>query len=241
MTPEEAKLLIDGVTVALAHQGIGKLPPRLKEIVGRFSRNLPEGEFMKGASPRGRELLYKQHEMFILHVCAGWHRGRDFICEFAEALEADGEPWPTWLKRFLIWGTRDGAKARREDGSDWRKVRKGQDPYGNVERDALIGMTVRFLVERRGYRAIRSPATAKKFPMKHSACSMVAAALNQLGVYMGERRVEAIWQETKKGTRNVMNRALERVLLGEQRHGNGDDEVDGLADQLRKGTKRAVH
>jgi hypothetical protein len=57
---------------------------------------------------------------------------------------------------FLVWGTRDGAKARREG------CRRSSRAYDNVERDHIIAYTVRYIVDVTGLHPYRNEATRSK-------------------------------------------------------------------------------
>jgi hypothetical protein len=172
-----------------------------------------------GTSPEWRNFIERFHEMLIARVLNGWHHGREVFCNFADILKAESKPWPPWLQEFLIWGTRDGAKARRERGSRKQKGRNGRDPYGNVDRDFIIARVVRETVELLGCKPLRNAATADRYPTdptKESGCSIVAKALQELGVVIGEPGVNSIWRETREGTHLLLDRPLVRRVLGKR-------------------------
>jgi hypothetical protein len=221
MSPRDAvKCAIDCAILDLWSRRIGKLPARLERELRDL--NIEPSTLIcapDGTSPEWRRCIERFHDALIGPVLMGWHHGRDVLCNFAEALKAEGEPWPPWLQEFLIWGTRDGAKARRERGARKQKGRKGQDPYGNVDRDYIIAMVVREIVELLDRKPLRSAATRDRYPTdptKESGCSIVANALQDLGVLIGEPGVNAIWRETRQGTHNLLDRPLVRRVLGKR-------------------------
>ena len=147
-----------------------------------------------GASEPYLWLIGRDHDLLISTVRCGWVRGREVLCEYAEALMAKGETLPHWLVEFLVWATRDGAKARREG------CRRGSRAYDNVERDQIIAYTVRFIVDVTGLRPYRNDATRSK-EGNQSGCSIVARALKLIGVDdLSEAGVEKVWSEKKGAT-----------------------------------------
>jgi hypothetical protein len=222
---DAVKFAIDCAIISLWSRRVGTLPNRLERELRELGTEpstllcAPDG-----TSPEWRSFIERFHEMLIIaYVFHGWHHGRDILCNFAETLKAEREPWPPWLQEFLIWGTRDGAKARRERGSRKQKGRKGQDPYGKVDRDFIIAMVVRETVDLSGRKPLRSAATRDRYPMdptKESGCSIVAKALQDLGVLIGEPGVNAIWRETRQGTRSLLDRPLIRRVLGKRPGGS---------------------
>ena len=192
-----------------------KLPERMERELR--DRKVEPGQLLRppdGTGPAWHALIMRHHDLLISYVLDGWHHGKDILCNFAEDLRVAGEPWPPWLQEFLIWAVRNGAKAPRAHGG---RDRKGRDPYANVDRDYIIAMTVKWIVDLRGGHATRNIATADHFsadPKKESGSSIVARALQDLGIAIGESGVNAIWRESKQGTRNLLNRPLRRRILG---------------------------
>jgi hypothetical protein len=220
-------------TIFLWSRRIGALPDTLEGELREFDIE-PSALLCSpdGTGLEWRKLIDRHHDLLISSVIRGWHHGRDVLCNYAEALEAEGEPWPRWLREFLIDATRDGAKARRERGRNI-KGRKGQDPYGNVDRDYVIAKAIRFVVDLCDCDPTRNAATADRYsndPTKQSGCSMVAKALQDLRVAIGEPGVNAIWLETKQATRHLLDRPLRRLVLG----GRSDRRtvVPATADEL---------
>jgi hypothetical protein len=146
-----------------------------------------------GASEPYLWLIGADPDRLISTVRCGWVRGRDVLCDYAEALMAKGDTLPYWLVEFLVWGTRDGAKARREG------CRRSSRAYDNVERDHIIAYTVRYIVDVTGLRPYRNEATRSK-EGNLSACKIVARALELIGVGLSEIGVEKIWSEKKGAT-----------------------------------------
>jgi hypothetical protein len=124
---------------------------------------------------------------------------------------AKGETLPHWLVEFLVWGTRDGAKARREG------CRSSSRAYDNVERDQIIAYTVRFIVDVTGLRPYRNEATRSK-EGNQSGCSIVARALKLIGVDLSEAGVEKVWSEKKGATgASLLVDPLKRRILRDRR------------------------
>jgi hypothetical protein len=217
---DAVKFAIDCAILSLWSRRVGTLPNRLeRELRGCSIEPSTLLCAPDGTSAEWRSFIERFHAMLIGAVLSGWHHGREVLCNFAEILKAEGEPWPLWLQEFLIWGTRDSAKARRERRSRKLKGRKGQDPYGNVDRDFIIAMVVRETVELLGCKPLCNAATADRYPTdptKESGCSIVAKALQEVGVVIGEPGVNSIWRETRQGTHMLLDRPLIRRILGKQ-------------------------
>jgi hypothetical protein len=150
-------------------------------------------------------LIGSHHDALISTVKCGWVHGREVFCDYAEALMARGETLPHWLVEFLVWGTRDGAKARREG------CRRSSRGYDNVERDQVIAHTVRYIVDVTGLRPTRSQALRDKGG-NESGCSIVARALGLVGVNLSEKGVEKVWSERKETTASGLAPITRRFL-----------------------------
>lgn len=165
-----------------------------------------------GADPAFDEFIRKFHEKLIDCVLLGWRGAGDILCDFADRLMTEGEPLPPWLGKYLVW-------AARGDGEALRKGRRGQDPYGNVNRDFAIATAVRLISDLSGLNPTRGEATAYA-EKAESGCSVVAKALKDLGVpRMSEKNVVAIWGPSKKGRSPfaLVDHALARQVLDKRR------------------------
>ena len=151
------------------------------------------------------ELICTQPEMMITCAHVGWQLARDVLCEFAGEIIMEGKPLPPWLREFVVWAMRNPGKA---------PPTKGPDPFTNVHRDFSIATVVRMLVEE-GFRATRSGKA-------ECACSIVAKALQGLGIHTSEKNVTRIWRATNKGTdvTALLSRQMRTSLVvGLRQHG----------------------
>ena len=152
-------------------------------------------------------LIQGDHDPLISTVKSGWIDGREVFCDYAEALQAVGGTLPHWLLEFLVWGTRDGAKARREGCP-----RSGR-AYDNVERDQIIAHTVRYIIDVTGLNPTRNPLSRRI----ESGCSIVARALGLIGVSLSEPGVEKVWSERKGTTGSLLAHPLTRRIQRDNR------------------------
>ena len=80
----------------------------------------------------------------------------------------------------------------------------GRDVFSNLDRDERILQSVTRVVQR-GFAPTRSHVSKDKGQV-HSACSIVAATLHQLGINIAENAIEAIWRKrNKKGWDTVIS------------------------------------
>ena len=105
---------------------------------------------------------------------------RDILCDFASALTTYGKPPPLWLQKYLVSAVRYAGRPRRE---------RGRDPYASSHRNLTIATAIYMLVEFDGYRPTRNTATTTE-----CASSIVAKALERIGINMSEANVVAIWR-----------------------------------------------
>jgi hypothetical protein len=190
-------------SIYLLHRDVGKATSTLQDIAQIEDIDLIGNVPPRGASEHSRRLIRDHHDIMIAAVMDGWHHGREFFCNYAQYLTKKAEPLPRWLVEFLIWATRDGAKARRQG------CRRTVRAYDNVDRDQIIANAVLRIVDITGCRATRNAQSRRK-RRKESGCSIVANALGLVGVNMSELGVEKIWSETKGATVNLLNRPLRR-------------------------------
>jgi hypothetical protein len=201
-------------SIFLLRIGVGKKSnTKIQDIVRKYEidlddilddSNLPPD----GASEPYRRLIHKHHDLMISTAMDGWNRGRDILCNCADAMLANGEPPPPWLVQFLIWGTRDGTKARRE-GS--KRISRA---YETVDRDEGIARAVRYVNNLTGLKPTRNHSPSKpRNERRESACSIVAQALGLLGVGTNEPGVEKIWSDTKGAKKSLLHRPLARRAL----------------------------
>jgi hypothetical protein len=105
---------------------------------------------------------------------AGWTQAHRALLDRAEKLTAAGKPLPLDLQKYVVTAARCGA------------VRgKG---YKNFGRDVCIKVAIRRLLAR-GFSATRNAASEGE-----SASSIVARALQHLGIRMTEAGVAKIWE-----------------------------------------------
>ena len=197
-------------SIYLLHRGVGRATSTLQDIAQIEDIDLIGNVPPPGASEHSRRLMRDHHDILISFIMDGWHHGRELLCNYALYLTEKAEPLPRWLVEFLIWGTRDGAKARRQGCS--RTVRA----YDNVDRDQIIANAVVRIVDITGCRATRN-AQSRRNGRKESGCSIVANALGLVGVNMSELGVEKIWFETKGATVNLLDRPLKRRIQRDHR------------------------
>jgi hypothetical protein len=104
---------------------------------------------------------------------------RDILFDFASCLTTYGKPLPLWLQDYVVWAAKHGGRSRRQ---------RGRDPYATEHRNQTIASAVLALVEDYGYRPTRNTATTTE-----CGCSIVAKALEDIGIHMSEGNVVAIW------------------------------------------------
>jgi hypothetical protein len=197
-------------SIYLLHRGVGKATCTLQDLAQIEDIDLIGNVPPRGASEHSRRLIRDHYDILISFIMDGWHHGRELLCNYARYLMEKGEPLPERLAEFLIWGTRDGAKARRQG------CRRTVRAYDNVDRDQIIANAVRRIVDITGCRASRN-AAPKKNGRNESGCSIVANALGLVGVNMSELGVEKIWFETKGATVNLLDRPLKRRIQRDYR------------------------
>lgn len=185
----------------LLYWGVGSITEPLR----RFARGYDIEDLTKRAAPAVADynlckciIGYGNAQILTELVDLGWDRGIDVLCNFAEVLEVKGEMRPPWLDDFLLSAARNSRKRC--------KRQRGRDPFANAERDEAVIHIVRLTREITGFPATRNAATEKE-----SACSIVAKALQLVGIGMNEPGVNALWRALEKGKKHPLERAVERL------------------------------
>jgi hypothetical protein len=94
---------------------------------------------------------------------------------------------PAHLRKYI-------ATYLREQSRKAPERRRGRDPYANYYRDTKIASVVRELVDL-GYQPTRNRASDNE-----SACSIVARALEKMGVHLSVPAVEKIWNTYRRNS-----------------------------------------
>jgi hypothetical protein len=126
--------------------------------------------------------ICKNRAYFTSEAMLGDPYAQDVLHDFASALTMDGAKLPHWLQEYVVWAARHMGRSRR---------RRGRNPCAQKHRNGIVANAVQMLVED-GFRATRNPATAVE-----SGCSIVARALQYIGIHMSEANVNAIWRADK--------------------------------------------
>jgi hypothetical protein len=208
----DKEVIVILASIFLLRSGVGKKTNKLRDLVRKYeidlddilNNGIPPPE---GASEGYHRVIRKHYGLIISTAMDGWNHGRDLLCNMAEAMLANGETPPPWLLAFLIWGTRDGTKARRE-GS--KRIGRA---YETADRDEGIARAVRYVIDRTGLKPTRTQhhsLTKPRNKRTESACSIVAQALGLLGCGTGEPGVEKIWSDTKGATKSLLHRHVTR-------------------------------
>lgn len=202
----EKEVIVILASIFLLRSGVGEKSDNIQDLVRKYEidldgildydSNLPP----EGASEGYHRVIRKHYDLIVLAAMDGWNRGRDILCNCADAMLANGEPLPQWLVDFLIWGTRDGTKARRE-GS--KRISRA---FETMDRDESIAHAVREIINLTGLKPTRTQHKKPRNERKESACSIIAQALCSVGVNMSELGVEKIWSDTKGATKSLLLR-----------------------------------
>jgi len=198
-------------SIYLLHRGVGKAKSDLQDLALIEDIDLMGNVPPHGASEHTRKLIRDHHDTLIVAIRDGWHHGREIICNYAQYLTGRAEPLPRWLVEFLIWGTRDGARARRKG------CRRTGRAYDNVDRDQIIANAVRHIIDVTGLDPTRNQEKKPRKNRKESGCSIVATALGLIGFSLSEKAVEKMWSETKGAKANLLDRPLKRGQRRKQR------------------------
>jgi hypothetical protein len=170
--PESIVLI---ASIYLLHRGVGKATSDLQDIAQIEDIDLMGNVPPHGASEHSRRLIRDHHDIMIGAVMDGWHHGREIFSNYAQYLTGKAEPLPRWLVEFLIWGTRDGARARSKG------CRRSGRAYDNIDRDQIIANAVRYVIDGTGLDPTRNQEKKPRKNRKESGCSIVAAALGLFG------------------------------------------------------------
>ena len=124
--------------------------------------------------------ICKYRDHLISEAMLGDPYRRDILCDFANALTADSKPLPLWLQEYVVFA------ARHNGHGSHRK--RGRDPYVNRHRNDRIATAVNLLADD-GFCPTRNTVTTTE-----CGCSIVAKALERIGIHMSEANVAAIWR-----------------------------------------------
>ena len=140
-----------------------------------------EGKLVPALSVTGHLCgVYDDEKGALLAAAAsnGDYLAHNVLCWIAAHFVAAGCPMPPHLGGYLVTVLEKQAEAAPEG-------KRGKDPHANHARDFAIAHAVSEVVRQDGFR----PTTSDH----ESACSIVAKALAQRGMHMGEKAVEKIW------------------------------------------------
>ena len=119
--------------------------------------------------------------LLVAAASGGNYLAHNVLCWIAARFVAAGCPMPPNLRGYLIAVLDEQAEAAPEG-------RRGKDPHANHARDFAIANAVYEVVTQDRFRPTRNRASDHEL-----ACSIVAQALAQRGMHMGEKAVEKIW------------------------------------------------
>jgi hypothetical protein len=116
----------------------------------------------------------------------GWQEAHVSLCREAERITKSGEVLPLELQEYLVSIAKEGVPFKRS---------KGGDKFKNFGRDLCINMAIQQMIEL-GFSPTRNAATDAE-----SACSIVSAALGDIGIHISEAGVAKVWEKHLKDER----------------------------------------
>lgn len=120
-------------------------------------------------------------DAFIAMARDGFQPAHNCLCEMAIFLTEIGDPLPRWLQEYIVSAAMLGSRRRK----------KGRDPMTYAMRDMVIGQSIAFIADHFGLRATRNAASERT----ECGCSIVKAALADLGEHKSEAAIAAIWRK----------------------------------------------
>jgi hypothetical protein len=139
-------------------------------------------------------LSYLRGYAVVRYDCAD-----EVLREAAARLIVEGKPLPPTLRYYVV------EEVLRRATSTVARRKTGPNRDINTARDVTIGTAVSRVVEHHGFPQTRNKATRDKAG-RDSACSIVADALEEVGIHMSEDAVEKVWHNLVRFVRRPRRR-----------------------------------